>query len=115
MNQKFYYLRDCNNRPIVTVCLMRKKGNYARGVSICSLKDNPNKKTGRNIAKGMATKALKRKMNSEMMARAEVWAVLEDFLTPDDWGLVESWNYKSCFNPGLTEYEGHILFPEDKQ
>lgn len=52
----YYYFRDENNRPIVTVCLI-KDGDYVRrGVSICSIADGSNKKIGRKIAQGRAMK-----------------------------------------------------------
>lgn len=41
----FYYLRDQQNRPLVTVCLLRDSNKKVyRGMAICGPKDNPNKK-----------------------------------------------------------------------
>ena len=58
MKHTFYYLRDNEKRPLVTVCLAYgKKGYKARGIAICSDKDQPSKKTGRAIAKGRARSA----------------------------------------------------------
>ena len=58
----FYYLRDAKNRPVVTVCLIRERKDDApdafyRGVAVCSLKDQPNKKIGRAIAYERACQA----------------------------------------------------------
>ena len=53
---KYYYCRDSNNRPVVTVCLLKTNGNIAQGVAICSLLDNPCKKTGSNIASAFSFK-----------------------------------------------------------
>ena len=50
MKTFFYYLRDGEGRPVITVCLMDDGVQFARGVAICSLKDNPMKKIGRGIA-----------------------------------------------------------------
>ena len=37
----FYYLKDKNGQPVVTICLLNEKDtkNYARGISICSLSE----------------------------------------------------------------------------
>ena len=37
----FYYLRNIQNAPIVTVCIAFDEEHYYRGVSLCSFKDNP--------------------------------------------------------------------------
>ena len=50
----FYYLRDKNKRPLVTICLHCIGDKYYRGVAICSPKDSPVKRVGRNIAFGRA-------------------------------------------------------------
>lgn len=45
--------------PMITVCLLKTDDcHYGRGVSICGKNDNPNKKTGRNIAEGRAQQAI---------------------------------------------------------
>ena len=61
MNEKtyFYYYRDRESKPRITVCLLKANGAVARGIAICSLKDNPCKKTGRKIALQRATYAMK--------------------------------------------------------
>jgi hypothetical protein len=57
MNQKeitvkYYYLRDIENKPRVTVCFAHdpEYNVFARGVAVCSKKDNPSKRVGRAIA-----------------------------------------------------------------
>lgn len=68
---KFYYVRDEKNAPIMTICLIvldkeedyEYKGcSYARGIAMCSPKDNPNKKIGRNIAFERAITAIEEKV-----------------------------------------------------
>jgi len=65
MDQIYYYLRDNERKPIITVCLLayldREKGPLvdARGVAVCSPLDQPVKKKGRGIAYSRAIKALK--------------------------------------------------------
>lgn len=59
----YYYCRDRYNRPWITICLLWKVENgkpiiYARGVSICSKKDNIVKKIGRELALERATLAV---------------------------------------------------------
>ena len=53
----FYYIRDYQKRPVITVCLIRFNGIWSRGVAICSDKDQPVKKEGRMKAFGRAQKA----------------------------------------------------------
>lgn len=57
---KFWYKRDGENRPIVTVCdLLDKDGNLVSyGMAICSPKDAPDKNYGRMIAERRARHAL---------------------------------------------------------
>jgi hypothetical protein len=56
----FWYVRDVGRKPIITVCLAHDEDNniFARGIAICTMKDNTTKKEGRKIAKGRAMKAL---------------------------------------------------------
>lgn len=51
MKEIYYYVRDTLKRPVVTVCLMKHDDRYLRGVSCCSIHDNPEKKIGRKIAR----------------------------------------------------------------
>lgn len=59
MKEHFYYLRNHERQPIVTVCLLINEGLIeARGLAVCNPKDMPCKKTGQNISKGHAIQAL---------------------------------------------------------
>ncbi len=57
----YYYLKSRENEPVISVCLIKEADCFFRGVAICSVFDQPNKKIGRTIAKGRALK-LKKKM-----------------------------------------------------
>ena len=44
MDEYIYYVRDSENRPMVTVCLMKDSdGNHARGVAICVASRKPDR------------------------------------------------------------------------
>ena len=57
MEPKFYYLRDLEGKPRVTVCLLQNNDTLSRGIAICSEKDHFNKAIGRMIAHGRAKRA----------------------------------------------------------
>lgn len=62
----YYYLRDNNNKPIVTICLAKnQEGNIAKGFAICSDKDQCNKKSGKNIAFTRILKAFGKEKSSD--------------------------------------------------
>lgn len=123
MKEYFYYLRDGRNRPVVTVCLLklaeytRKNGKVVtsdsgevivRGVAICSHKDDPCMKTGRNIAKGLALKAFVRKESGGLVIRDEAKDVLND-VVPSFWlgaDLTERGKY--VFKPILSIEEREL-------
>lgn len=64
---KIYYEKSKLLGNIFTVCLLLGDNDelLARGVAICSLKDSHKKSSGKNIALGRATKALKKHENLE--------------------------------------------------
>ena len=84
----FYYLRTKNamdvadkkqlgNKPVVTVCLMmNERYILSRGISLCSLKDNPNKKEGRGNAYSRALGAFVLEESSGKIIRDEARKVL---------------------------------------
>lgn len=54
----FYYLRDKNNQPIACVAIADNgEGAWSRGVSICSPRDQFNRKAARKLAFGRLCKA----------------------------------------------------------
>ena len=103
----FYYGRDNENKPIVTVCLQVEKldgkiMNISRGVAICSKKDIPKKKIGRIIASARANNADKYKDGRpvfEILTNKHNWV-----LSPN---TIFSW--KGEANPFLTDYEKRII------
>jgi len=115
----FYYYRDRNKAPRVTVCLLVTDKAVTRGVAICSLKDNPKKILGRNIAYGRAKKAQEFK-NGQYGAGAILRdEALDAMTTCEDkevWWLYSyksfliSRNNKEADNiEGLTKYEIRLL------
>ena len=116
MKAKFYHLRDKQHRPLVTVCLLISGNSFARGISICSLNDNPCKKDGRDRAKGRAEAALKRGTTDLPILRDEAYDVLASVGTDDD---PEKWlgfiPCKSAINPPLNHIEYKILQQHKKE
>lgn len=111
MKEYFYYLRDKENKPVITVCLLEHAKATARGVSICSLRDFPDKKRGRAIARGRALRAFKRILPGEPVNRHEAWAVaitlnLDSSRAREGLMLADG-KYK--LNPVLTDYERKLL------
>lgn len=54
----FYYIRNEQKKPVITVCILKYNNVYCRGVAICSTKEAANKKIGRTIAFGRAFNSL---------------------------------------------------------
>lgn len=113
----YYYLRDMRHRkgkkgrPVVTVCLIVDKNRrvIVRGVSICSLKDNPCKKTGRRIARNRALWAAVNPNRSNPIARREACTVL--FRAGRFSSNMDKASYVSLDDLSLKERG--ILFPKD--
>lgn len=99
----YYYLRDFENAPIVTVCIVRQGNYFARGVAICSLKDQPVKKVGRKIARDRALWAIHCGHNKTLVCSDAAIEAL-DFIEMGDFI-----SYQAEFNPKLTIFE-QILF-----
>jgi hypothetical protein len=107
----FYYvyapdlLASGRGKPMITVCLLKRNGNISRGVAICSLKDNPKKKTGRSIAYRRALYALNEKKDACPIYRHEAWQSISRSNFID----VDIFHAKAKFLPSLIEYEKKIL------
>ena len=81
MKTRFYYLRDKQNTPRVTICIgVDYKGKFSRGVALCSFKDTPLKKniidkktgkfittSGRFIAENRAAQAFLAKESTKII------------------------------------------------
>lgn len=89
-----YYLRDKDNAPLGTVCLKKDHINnvVARGLALCSLRDNPDKSKGLEYAMGRVDAAIKNKASNEVIWRDEAKKVMEavgvrDFLWKSDYDV----------------------------
>ena len=101
----FYYLRDKNKRPLVTICLHCIGDKYYRGVAICSPKDSPVKRVGRNIAFGRALQAVKKGERKEgLINRPEALDVY--LLTSEDNSYFE---YNSTDKAILDSFEKKLV------
>lgn len=114
MDEYIYYMRDCNNRPMITVCLMQNEdGKYARGISICSLKETgPDKKVGRMYARGRAIRAFKKGETGKFMQcspvnREEAYRSLMKATRPIL--PMENFQSKSVYNPELNLLEQKFI------
>jgi len=76
MKAYYYYYRDSDRRPVITVCLLKIADGLHRGISICSPKDNPCKKEGRKLALYKALRAAKKQKNGCRIKRTEARHVL---------------------------------------
>lgn len=113
MKEKYYYLRDKERKPLITVCLLYVSGHIARGVAICSPSDNPEKREGRRIAFKKAEKAFLEKTQTEPVIREEPIEVINRVTNP--YGphrfspYLDMLSYKSVFNPILIDHEKRML------
>ena len=73
----FYYLRDKDKRPAITICLLREGTFVARGMAICSHMDQPCRKKGRK----QATKRAKRAM-AMLIRTARAKEILKECAVP---------------------------------
>jgi len=115
----FYYLRDVHGLPRVTICLAHfpEEDVTCRGVSICSMSENPVKREGNRLSAERAIIAYRAKRNLKPVARDEALLsveMLEDssFLTLPDYDKM--YNYEDKLNkcsymPKLTDYEKVLL------
>lgn len=62
MQERYYYVRDRERKPIITVCLLQNRNEeYGRGIAYCHIKDNPFKLRSRALARAKAIRALRTK------------------------------------------------------
>ena len=114
--EQYYYIRDKMKRPIITVCLLRRGEQLARGVAICSGSDNPCKRIGRAIAKGRAIKALVHKKRwglqiRDALRREAVRKLPSEEIhrLPFCIGQGDAQCFKSMYQPQLTEAESKLM------
>jgi hypothetical protein len=116
---KFYYNKENISgvtRNISTVCLLLKnKEVVARGISICSTREQHIKKDGRSRAFGRARRALVKEENGEPINDSPnrfmplKHITVEELLYPLTRTKSEYGVYKSVFMPELTAKEKLIL------
>ena len=115
MKETFYFLRDENNRKIVTVCLLINtdlKIIQARGVAICSDRDTPCSKlnahqsNGPGIARRRAWKSWKQKQNLYLIVMEEAVKVLDKVIKNQ---FPDMYIYKSFYQPAFSEKEFRVL------
>ena len=101
----FYYVRDTKNRPVITVCLIVGERGIGRGVSVCSVNDNPEKVIGRDISNRRALKAYWEQETSNDIYSENSKAVCASIKN----GLMWLERYKIQFDPTLTVRELRML------
>lgn len=80
MTKKFYYIRDVDRKPIITVCLVRDGDEIGKGISICSQDDIPEKEIGREWAEYYAELALEKKKDTECTVKNTALTTVMDAL-----------------------------------
>ena len=108
MEEYYYYCRDKDNVPLVTVCLMRQDEIVVRGVSICSPLDSPCKKEGKRIARNKALKALGLKKTGDEIKRDRAVKMIYN-VTDKGKNNSTICPFKSVYNPALNIFEQKIL------
>lgn len=95
----YYYLRDKQGSPVVTVCVVRQDSYFARGVAICSKADQPVKKIGRKIARDRALWAIHNGMDNTLICSD---AAIEVMDAVDSGDCIVN---QAEFGPKLTVFE----------
>jgi hypothetical protein len=123
MREYFYYLRDKDGHPRITVCLMQtddvetwntEKGYvYSRGLAICSYSEKIiNKKQGRRLAHKRAFHAMMVQEDT-MPIRYEGLDAMGGIDIPNRLGIRfyggPDSDFKSQFNVELTDFEKRLL------
>lgn len=107
---RYYYIRDREKKPRVTICLLEtKEGVVAKGVSICSILDNPSKRVGRDIAFGRATQAVMKGNSLKDRIQSPKVKTALDLIDPVEYTRLY---LKKEWNPELTEFERRLLHGE---
>jgi hypothetical protein len=76
MKEAYYYIRNRDNHPIITVCLAKQGQIVSRGMAVCSKKDNVCKKQGRKHARDKVLEAFGTKESGQCIVRQEAIDVL---------------------------------------
>ena len=130
MRELYYFIRDKEHKPVISVCLLLTTDGSptivgARGVAICSDRDTPCSKlhahqsNGPGIARRRAWKAWKNGKNMYKVQRAEAVDVLlcvkEDNLNIWEDVFFDSMHeFKAFYHPLLSFKENRILVGASK-
>lgn len=102
----YYYVRDHEMRPVVTVCLMKIGTVVSRGMAICSLRDQPCKKTGRRLARNMCLRAFGKKKSGCPVLRDKANGIL--YALDDQ--FIRDLDFKSEYHvEPLNDFEAKII------
>ena len=105
MKTRYYYHRDYENKPIITVCLLKNGKEISRGISICSNDDVPCKKTGRKIALTRAMWALDNKDTTcDIAEPTDIMYLCSRYI-----------DTKATYMPELTKHEDKLLADYKKE
>lgn len=96
---RYFYIRDQNNLPTITVCEIEFNSNRYRGVSICSPLDQPYKKTGRKIAFDRAVASILNNKDLLPICRSEAILELEEAGIDTYKGREKGYLFKAKVNP----------------
>jgi hypothetical protein len=102
MKELFYTYKDRMEKPIVTVCLLKKGRQFARGIALCSKQDHRKDALGETKAKGRAIKAVTRKEPDLPINRDEAIRTLFEVEAPP-------FKYKAEYPAKLTMYEQQLF------
>jgi hypothetical protein len=108
--QRFYYVRDDERKPVVTVCVLNTPdfSEVVRGISICSYYDQVDKKDSKKEASKRARLAFHKKNSSLPVKRDEALNNLEDA------SLIEYSDGPYGFQPKATDPLGDSILTHGK-
>jgi len=115
MKERYYYLRKSDEHGVhrcgVVYLILSSDGLVsARGVSFCNKIDPFNRNTGIAKAKGRADKAFYNQESFYPIKRTEaIGKILEATLPSEKFKMKTVIDFKSEYNPVLSEFELNIL------
>ncbi len=107
----YYYIRDAERHPRITVCLIKdEEGKWSRGVSLGSLSEKVlSKIEGRKKAKKNARRAMNSKIVSMVINTDNAFRVIAYCNAMENFFI-----YKSDYNCHLTNFEQKIIASVEK-
>lgn len=105
----FYYIRDKQHNPIITICLIKTiDGIVCRGIAIRNDKDQISKSKGREISFKRAVSALYKEGDSLFIDREETMIKIENIDCSYVFSEINIY-YKSIYNSRITEFERSLF------